>query len=47
MKVIHINSVYRVGSTGRNVYELHTAMRKQGIESFVASTHMGNNLRKI
>ncbi len=40
MKVLQINAVYRVGSTGRNVYELHTAMQKKGIESYIGSTHM-------
>lgn len=40
MKVLQINAVYRVGSTGRNIYELHTVMRKKGIESFIATTHM-------
>lgn len=50
MKVLQINAVYKTGSTGRNVYELHTAMQNIGIESFVASTHMNdidNNVYQI
>jgi len=35
MKVLQINCVYRVGSTGKIIYDLHTEMQKQGIESIV------------
>ncbi len=40
MKVLQINAVYKNGSTGRNIYEMHLEMRKRGIESYVAATHM-------
>lgn len=35
MKVIQINCVYRQGSTGKLVYEIHRHLRSQGIESRV------------
>lgn len=36
MKVLQINAVYNIGSTGRNVSETHLLMLKNGIESYVA-----------
>jgi len=35
MKVLQINCVYRKGSTGKIVYDLHTFYKKNGIESYV------------
>lgn len=35
MKVLQINCVYRTGSTGKIVYDIHTELQKQGIESVV------------
>ena len=36
MKVIQINAVYNLGSTGRTTAELHNALLNNGIESYVA-----------
>ena len=36
MKVLQINAVYGVGSTGRMTMELHEYMLRQGIDSYVA-----------
>lgn len=36
MKVLQINAVYGVGSTGRMTMELHDYMLRQGIDSYVA-----------
>ena len=38
MRILQINAVYEKFSTGRNTKELHEAMKKKGIESFVACT---------
>lgn len=35
MKVLQVNCVYRKGSTGKIVYDIHTELLKQGIESVV------------
>jgi len=35
MHVVQVNCVYKKGSTGKIVHDLHTAYRVQGIESFV------------
>lgn len=35
MKVLQVNCVYRKGSTGKIVYDVHTELQKQGIESIV------------
>ncbi len=35
MKVLQINCVYRKGSTGKIVYDIHTELGKRGIESVV------------
>ncbi len=35
MKVLQINAVYGVGSTGYLVEEIHTYLKKQGVESYV------------
>lgn len=35
MRVVQVNCVYRKGSTGKIVYDLHTAYEARGIESFV------------
>ena len=35
MKVLQINCVYRKGSTGKIVYDIHTELEKRGIESVV------------
>lgn len=42
MKVLQINAVYGLRSTGRTTMELHKAMLEQGIESYVASTEFSN-----
>ena len=35
MRVLQINSVYRRGSTGKIVHDLHTAFKSRGIDSYV------------
>lgn len=35
MKIIQINCVYKKGSTGKIVYDIHSTLRKNGIESIV------------
>ena len=35
MKVLQVNCVYRKGSTGKIVYDIHTELEKRGIESVV------------
>lgn len=35
MRVVQVNCVYKKGSTGKIVYDLHTAYQAQGMESFV------------
>ncbi len=35
MKVMQINCVYKTGSTGKIVFDIHTELQKQGIESVV------------
>ncbi len=35
MKVLQVNCVYRKGSTGKIVYDIHTELQKQGIRSVV------------
>ena len=35
MKVMQINCVYKTGSTGKIVYDIHTALKKRGITSVV------------
>ena len=35
MKVLQVNCVYRDGSTGKIVYDIHSQLQKQGIESVV------------
>lgn len=35
MKILQVNCVYRKGSTGKIVYDIHTELQKQGIESVV------------
>lgn len=35
MKVLQVNCVYKTGSTGKIVYDLHTELQKRGIESVV------------
>lgn len=35
MKVMQINCVYNFGSTGKIVYDIHTALKEQGFESVV------------
>ena len=35
MKVLQINCVYNFGSTGKIVYDIHTALKNKGIESVV------------
>lgn len=35
MKVMQINCVYKSGSTGKIVYDIHTALKESGIESVV------------
>lgn len=36
MKVLQINAVYNLSSTGRTTTELHLAMLNKGIDSYVA-----------
>ncbi len=49
MTVLHINAVYKIGSTGRFVHELCEQADKKGIKSFVATTKGPNkeNVYKI
>jgi hypothetical protein len=35
MRVLQINAVYKIGSTGRNVYELRKAMIDNGMEAYI------------
>lgn len=35
MKVMQINCVYKKGSTGKIVYDIHTELKRQGVESVV------------
>lgn len=35
MKVVSINAVFRYGSTGRNVFEIHNYLKSHGIASYV------------
>ncbi len=35
MKILQVNSVYRKGSTGKIVYDIHTELQRQGIDSVV------------
>ena len=35
MKVMQINCVYKTGSTGKIVYDIHTALKNKGITSVV------------
>lgn len=35
MKILQVNCVYKKGSTGKIVYDIHTELQKQGIESIV------------
>ena len=35
MKVMQINCVYNTGSTGKIMYDIHTELKKQGIESVI------------
>ena len=35
MKVLQVNSVYKIGSTGKIVHDLHILYRKKGIDSYV------------
>lgn len=49
MKILQINAVYGIGSTGRTTLELHEALQNNGIESYVAvSQDIGDhNIYKI
>lgn len=38
MKILHINAVYKTGSTGRIVYELGEVLSKHGVTTLVATT---------
>lgn len=46
MKVLQINAVYKIRSTGRIVFELHQFLLKNGIESYVACSD-GNDSDEI
>ena len=35
MKVLQVNSVYKRGSTGKIVYDLHSELVKKGVDSLV------------
>lgn len=35
MKILQINTVYKVGSTGKIVYDIHRLLKKQGNDSYV------------
>ena len=35
MKILQVNVVYNTGSTGKIVYDIHTELKKQKIESGV------------
>lgn len=43
MKVLQINAVYKLSSTGRTVLELHEFLQKNGIESYVACANKGKS----
>lgn len=51
MKILQINAVYGMGSTGRIVQDIHTALQKSGNESYVmwgiSSTDSNENLIRI
>lgn len=47
MKVVHINAVYEYSSTGRSLMELHNALKKNGIESYVFCTNYTDELNNI
>ena len=38
MKVLQINAVYGIASTGRTVAEIDESLKKFGVESIVATT---------
>lgn len=46
MKVLQINAVYKISSTGRTVLELHQFLQKKGVDSFVACSN-GNGCEGI
>lgn len=43
MKVLQINAVYGISSTGRTTQELDYAMKEKGIESIIATTRTNSN----
>ena len=40
MKILQVNAVYKTGSTGRNIYEMHEVFKRKGIKSYIAATHI-------
>ena len=45
MKILQINSVYKNGSTGKIVYDIHTGLTSKNIESIVCFGR-GNNINE-
>lgn len=43
LKIVQINAVYNIGSTGRTTAEMHEALQKAGHESFVAYSQTNVN----
>ena len=40
MKVVHINAVYKIGSTGRSLMELDEDLNANGVESYCACSRV-------
>ena len=47
MKLVQINAVYKIGSTGRNTLEMHEYCIKHGIESHVFCSNMSDEKQNI
>lgn len=47
MKVLHINAVYGIGSTGVIVEDIHKLSMKSGIDSYVAYSSTNNNSNDV
>ena len=43
LKIVQINAVYNIGSTGRTTAEMHEALQKAGHESFVVYSQTNVN----
>lgn len=47
MKIVQINAVYRVASTGRTTMEMHEYCIKHGIESYVFCTNINDEANQV